>query len=237
MSTYHRDEVFRRLTIAEPLTPAMVTLLIAFAAVFALQLAAPPFNQFALNYLAMDTGAFLAKGRVWQAVTAIFLHGSVCHFLMNMMFFWFFGSLLANSWRQREFLSFFFTCGLVASLCFFAIGAVAFPAPVKGLGASGAVMGLMAGCALVCGDRIVLAFFFIPMKLKHFVAVCLALDLLVLIGTGGLAEAAHVGGAVCGAVYIKLAWWRQRRLAGGSCRGPKVHSRIEGLEFPDDERR
>jgi len=100
------------------------------------------------------------------------------------------------------------------------------------------VMGIMVGCALACGERVVLAFFFIPMKLWHFVAICLALDLLVLIGTGGLAEVAHVGGAVCGAVYIKFAWWRQRRLAGGgSGRAPKVRSRIEGLEFPDDERR
>ncbi len=238
MSTYHRDEVFRRLTIAEPLTRAMVTLLIAFAAVFALQLAVPPFNQFAVDYLAMDTGAFLAKGRVWQAVTAIFLHADPCHFIGNMMFFWFFGSLLANSWRPREFLSFFFTCGIVASLCFYAIGSVASAKPRPGLGASGAVMGLMMGCAMVCGERIILAFFFIPMKLKHFAAIFLVLGLLVLVGTGGLAEVAHAGGAVCGVVYIKLAWRRQRHLAGGgSRRAPKVRSRIEGLEFPDDERR
>jgi len=236
MST-HREEVFHKLTIAEPLTPAMVVLLIVFAVVFALQIAVPPFREFALDYLALDTGAFLAKGRLWEAVTSMFLHGSVCHFVSNMAFFWFFGSLLANSWRQREFLAFFFACGVVGSLCFHVLGSLAYEAPQKGLGASGAVTGIMVGCALACGERIVLAFFLIPMKLRYFVAFCLAIDILVLIGTTSLAQAAHLGGAACGAAYLKFVWWRQRHLAGAARGTAKARSRIDGLEFMDDGRR
>jgi membrane associated rhomboid family serine protease len=95
----------------------------------------------------------------------------------------------------------------------------------------------MVGCAMVCGDRMVLAFFVIPTRLKYFAAFCLALDVLVLIGTTGLAEAAHLGGAVCGAIYLKLVWWRQRRLAGVARGTARARSRIDGLEFMDDGRR
>ena len=49
---------------------------------------------------------------------------------------------------------------------------------IKGLGASGAVMGLMVAAAMIYGERMFLAFFVIPMKVKYFVANCLALDLL-----------------------------------------------------------
>jgi len=238
MSSY-RDEAFTRVTIAEPLTWPMVVLLIVFAVVFALQIAVPPFARFALDYLAMDTGAFLARWRLWQAVTAIFLHGGVCHFMGNMMFFWFFGSLLANSWRPRDFLAFFFTCGIVSSLCFYLFNAATSPTPVKGFGASGAVMGIMVGCAMACGDRLVLAFFLIPMRLKYFVAICLALDLLLLIGTvdDGVGHVAHLGGAACGFVYLKLVWRRQRALAGTAQGKARARSRIGGLEVMDDERR
>ncbi len=239
MSSHHRDEVFRKLAIAEPLTLPMVVLLVVFAVIFALQIAVPPFRRFAEDYLAMDSQAFLGKLRLWQALTAMFLHGSPCHFIGNMAFFWFFGSLVANAWRRRDFLAFFFTCGVVASLCFWAFNGLTSAKPVKGFGASGAVMGLMIACAMVYGERTVLAFFMIPMRIKYFVAIALALDILLLVGTveDGVGHCAHIGGAICGAAYLKVAWWRQRRQAG-EARGPgKAKSRIGGLEIMDDGRR
>jgi len=217
----------------------MIVLLITFAVVFALQIAVPPFARFAANYLALDSHAFLGKLRIWQALTAMFLHGSPCHFIGNMIFFWFFGSLVSNAWRRRDFLAFFFTCGIVASLCFWAFNGLTNAKPVKGFGASGAVMGLMIACAMVYGERIVFAFFMIPMRIKYFVAIALALDILFLVGTveDGVGHCAHIGGAIVGWAYLRLAWRRQRRQAG-EARGPgKAKSRIDGLEIMDDERR
>ena len=239
MSQHRRLEVFTKLTIAEPLNWPMVMLLISFAVVFALQLAVPPFNRFAHAYLVMDTSAFLAKGRVWQAVTSIFLHGSVCHFVGNMIFLWFFGSLLSNAWRPREFLTFFFTCGIVSSLCFYVFNILRTSQPVRGLGASGAVLGVMIACAMIYGDRIVLAFLFIPMKIKHFVAFSVAIDILCVVGTveDGVGHVAHLGGAICAAIYLKVMWRLQSGLAGVARGKAKASSRIGGLEVMDDDKR
>lgn len=224
------------MSFAETLNATMVALLVSFTVVFVLWMLVKPFRDFALAYLAMDTAAFLAKVRLWQAVTSIFLHSGLCHFLGNMAFLWFFGSSLANAWRRRAFLTYFFVCGIVASLCSFAFSSLFLPHPVRSLGASGAVFGLMIGYAMIYGNRTIIAFFLIPMKAKLFVAICMGIEIVLLLsGTqDGIGHVAHIGGAVCGAVYLKLAWRRHQRLAAGGGRKRTAASRIAGLEVMDD---
>jgi len=228
-------EVTMRLTFADPLNKMMGTLLIVFTAFFLVQMMVPPFETFAINCLALNTATFLRKLHVWQAVTAIFVHGSVCHFLGNMVFLWFFGAALANAWCNRDFLVYFFSCGIVSSVCFhiFNVLRVGSGEPgVIGLGASGAVFGLMMAYAMVYGDRTILAFFLIPMKAKYFVAICFAISILALWrGTqDGVGHIAHVSGAVWGAVYLKVIWHRYDRRAGASRGKAKTGSRVSGLE-------
>jgi membrane associated rhomboid family serine protease len=233
------DQTETRFFLAEPLRLHLALLLAAFAVVFGLQLLVPPFNRFAMDFLAMDTGGFLSRLRLWQPVTAIFLHGGVGHFLGNMAFLWFFGSALANAWRRREFLGYFFLCGVAGSLLFFAFSAFR-EGSVRGLGASGAIFGLMIAYAMVFGERVILAFFMIPMKAKYFVAICFAIEIvMLLVGTeDGVGHIAHLGGAACGALCLKLVWRRQSRLAGETDGRRPAGSRIGGLEVmePDDER-
>ena len=184
-----------RLNFAEPLNRVMIVLLVSFTVVFLLQVLIKPFGEFAIAYLALDTSACVAKFRVWQFFTAMFLHGSVQHFGMNMIFLWFLGSALANAWRTREFITFFLVCGLSGSIWFYVFGFFS-EGPIIGLGASGAIFGLMAAYAMVFGERTILAFFMIPMKAKWFISILLALELLVLwTGTpDGVAHIAHLGG-------------------------------------------
>ena len=109
--------------------------------------------------------------------------------------------------------------------------------PCVGLGASGAVLGVMIACAMIYGDRMVIVFFLVPMKIKHFVAIGVAIDILSVVGTvqDGVGHVAHLGGAVCAAVYLKVAWHRQRGLAGATHGSAKAGSRIGGLEVMDDD--
>jgi len=233
------NEVRIRLTFAEPLDCVTATLLIVFAVIFVGQELIPPFNKFVLTYLAMDTSQFLHKLYLWQAVTSIFLHGSRCHFLVNMICFWFFGTQLSNAWKHKEFLIYFFLCGIFASLCFYVFNIVRVPPNVqgiKGLGASGAVFGLMLAYAFVYGDRTVLAFLIIPMKAKYFVAILFVLEIMSVIAgrMDGVGHIAHVGGAVGGALYLKFIWRQQRGLAGFSGRKGHASSRVGGLEIMDE---
>jgi len=225
-------------TFAEPLTTPMVVLLVTFTVVFVLQMISRTLDAFAMEYLALDTAAFIARGRVWQAFTSIFLHGDLCHFAGNMIFFWFFGSGIANAWRRREFLGYLLICGLAASMFFYVFNSIRSPeVGVKGIGASGVVFGLMIAYAMVLGERTILAFFLIPMKAKYFVAICFGVEILLLWRgmADGVSHIAHIGGAVAGAITIKLAWRRQSAQASGRGAREKVIGRIAGLEIMDPE--
>lgn len=225
-----------RLTVAEPLTATMKWMLILFTGFFLLWFLWPAFQAFALQYLALHPDRFLKEGCLWQAVSCIFLHAGIMHFLGNMIFFWVFGSALANAWRRREFLCFFFTCGIGASLFAHGYDLLVRTHPVPSVGASGAIFGLMIGYAMVFGERQILAFFLIPMQAKHFVAILFAIELL-LVWRGaqdGVGHVAHVMGGVCGGVYLKVQRWRERAAAGQAA-PQAARSRFAGLEAYDDE--
>ncbi len=220
----------------EPPARIMLVLLWIFIGVYLAQRLVPSFGAFALDYLTMDPRAFLAKGRAWQALSSMFLHdpNDVRHLLFNMVFFWIFGNSLANTWRSREFLGYFLLCGIAGSLCFFAYQKVTGD-DSPGLGASGAIFGLMIAYAMVFGERIVLAFFLIPMKAKYFVAICVTIELLALYSgmQDGVAHMAHLGGAVVGAFWLKAAWAWQDRRAGVTFGKAATRNRLAGLEVMD----
>jgi len=102
------------------------------------------------------------------------------------------------------FLRLYFISGLVAGL---------FSLPMLNahiLGASGAVLGILAAYGGLFPDRIILAFMIIPMKVKHFIWLVAALDLYgAIAGTGNIAHLAHIGGLLTGLVMIRKGWYRK----------------------------
>lgn len=221
-----------RLTFAEPLTGSMKVLLALFTVLVVPWVLSSSFQQFAIDRLALNPDRFIADLHLWQAVTSIFLHAGIPHFLGNMIFFWLFGSALAVHWTRREFLFYFFLCGIGSSLCSYGYDLV-LGQPIPSLGASGAIFGLMAAYALIFGDRTILAFFLIPMKVRHFVAILFGIEFLLVLGGAqdGIGHVAHVSGAVCGAVYLLIMRrWRARQTS----RDPTHNSRFSSLEIGSD---
>lgn len=220
--------------------PVLLALLGIISLFFVMQMLVPPFNRFAMAYLAMDTTTFLAKGYLWQPLTAIFLHGNLFHYLGNMMFLYFFGLTLAQHWRPREFLLYFLGCGLASSLCFYgfhqALVLLCGAPPASGIGASGAIFGLMLAYGMMFGERYI-QFLFIPMKAKYAVAICVAIEILLLVaGTqDGVGHIAHLAGGIAGALCLKLVWKLRDRQAGVSTRKARAASRIAGLEVMSDD--
>ncbi len=156
------------------------------------------------------TPALVLHGWVWQLVTYSFLHGSVSHILFNMLSLWFVGSYLETAIGARRVAETYFISVVGGGLLTVALFSMPFwhlDPNIKTIGASGGIFGLMVAFAVLFGDQ---SFYLFPlpfsMKAKYLVTIYIAAALLSFLGTGqnGVAELAHLGGALFGYVYIKL---------------------------------
>ena len=155
----------------------------------------------------------------YQIATHMFAHASYAgsafryhivfyHILFNMFTLYMFGRVLENVWGAKRFLLFYLACGLGAAAAHLAMqyfqggGSIA-------VGASGAIMGVMAAFAyLFPNTELYFMFIPIPVKAKWAMLGLAAIDLfggVAQISGDNLAHFAHLGGALTG-FFIVLYW-------------------------------
>jgi len=219
---------YQRPTFGLPkLTPGVKVLLYANIACFVLQFFMP---KTMVRYFAFHPSDFLRGAYPWQIVTSMFLHGGIFHILVNMFLLTIsgFGPGLEQFTGTRRFYSLYFLCGIGGNLLFLAAN-ISDARPV--IGASGAVVGVLAGYAMAYPERwVFLLFPPMPVKVKWLVLVFFVIEVLSEISHGGgnIAHGAHVGGFIFGWAYMKVvyklslpfAWierlkWKVRRFFTG----------------------
>jgi rhomboid protease GluP len=77
------------------------------------------------------------QGQYWRLLSAMFLHGSVLHLVLNLLALWQLGALFETMFGTRRFVFIYFLTGLLASVTslFYAGG--------PSVGASGAIFGIL----------------------------------------------------------------------------------------------
>ncbi len=137
--------------------------------------------------------------QVWQLITYMFMHGGISHILFNMFALWMFGMILERFWGAKRFLTFYILCGIFAGIT----QLVMQPAGIA-IGASGAIMGIMAAFAyLFPNTELFIMFIPIPIKAKYVVPGFMALDIFGGISGGdNIAHWAHLGGAFAGLIIV-----------------------------------
>jgi membrane associated rhomboid family serine protease len=171
-------------------------------------------------------GAFFPTSdwfRPYQVVTHMFQHGSLMHIAFNMMGLATFGPPVETMFGQQRFLFYYMFCGFGALglqylAQYFEMAGMepyrmAYALQVPMVGASGAIMGLLAGYAtLFPENRLRMLFPPIELKARWFALIYVGLD--VFLGFGncgtGVAHFAHVGGAVFG--FMLIQYWRKQRM-------------------------
>ncbi|MBI4014666.1 MAG: rhomboid family intramembrane serine protease [Candidatus Aenigmarchaeota archaeon] len=135
----------------------------------------------------------------WRLVTSMFLHGDVTHIGYNMFALFLFGSILERE-LGRFYIPFYFIAGIVS-------GIVAVPFYAAALGASGAVYGVMGALASI-RPKLIVFVMGVPMPMIAAAFVWLALDTVGFFSSDGIANAAHIGGLLFGAV-VGFAFFRK----------------------------
>lgn len=93
------------------------------------------------------TGQFGSSIGAWTAFTSMFMHADFWHLFGNMMYLWTFGRRIEDACGSGRFFLFYIFAGLVAGFANAALNPAA--SDVPGIGASGAIAGLMGAYLLL----------------------------------------------------------------------------------------
>ncbi len=146
--------------------------------------------------------------------SSMFLHAGWAHILGNMLFLFVFGIHVERSMGSARYLAFYLICGLGANALEIL---TSLGSSLPGLGASGAISGVLAGYLLLYPSShvrtlIPLGFFYWASRVPAWIFIGLWFLLQLFDGlaslsdatSGGVAYSAHVGGFVTGLLLVHL---------------------------------
>lgn len=158
-----------------------------------------------------------------QIVTHMFAHANFTHLFLNMFGLYMFGPILESQMGPKRFLAYYLITGLGAAAIYLLSFIIQFYFRFPGqwtmalphiptvLGASGAIFGLLVAFGMIFPNmRVMLLFPPIPMKAKYMVLLFALIEIVSGVGNlqPGVANFAHLGGAITGAILILF--WKRR---------------------------
>jgi membrane associated rhomboid family serine protease len=169
--------------------------------------------------------ARVLHGEVWRLITYAFCHATEgpdfpWHIVFNMLFVGWWGTTLERMYGTREFVLLYLAAALAGGLAFLGLAWLQ-QDPTPMIGASGAVMAIMALYALFFPRDEIYLFFLVRVQIRWVVLGYLIFDLLPVLeslgGSGrhdGVAHAAHLGGFAFGFLYHRFGWRIERLFSG-----------------------
>lgn len=141
--------------------------------------------------------------KFWTLFTYMFTHEGLMHVVYNLILLFFSGQIFYSILGEKRLLYVYIMSGLAGGLIFMLLGFLA-PEALFGhilIGASAAVMGIVAVVAIYAPNLPVNVFMLIEIPYKYFAVIVFVLSTLIdfSINTGG--KISHIGGALFGLIY------------------------------------
>lgn len=195
------------------LTPVVKWLMIINIGIFLIVVLIPSLQLYIYEWFQLDARSVGRALQVWRLVTYQFLHDptGMFHIVLNMIGLFFLGPALEQHWGSRRFLPFYLGCGVAGALVYYLLVAIRLLPPIPMVGASGAILGVLAACAILF-PRFVIVFFVFPVPIRIGAVILTLVYLLAVITQRGNAggDAAHLGGMAAGAIYVFSQSWRDK---------------------------
>jgi membrane associated rhomboid family serine protease len=191
------------------ITPVVKWLLIINLTVFFVQILGA--DQTLVMWFSVLPASLGITLQLWRFVTYQFLHGGMWHILFNMLGLFFLGPVLERHWGSRKFLTFYLGCGVAGGLVYPLLVAVNFLTIAPMIGASGAILGMLAACAILFPHFVVFIIVFpVPIRVAAIICIFIASVTILSRGANAGGEAAHLGGMAAGAIYVFSQSWRDK---------------------------
>jgi len=149
--------------------------------------------------------------QIWRLVTYQFLHAGPTHILFNMLGLFFLGPTLERHWGGKRFLTFYLLCGVAGALFYILLVIIGVLEALPMIGASGAILGMLAACAILFPQFVVFLLVFpVPIRTAAVILILLYLANLIMMGQNAGGDAAHLAGMAAGAAYVFSESWRAK---------------------------
>lgn len=165
-------------------------------------------------------------------ITSMFLHGGWAHLGGNMLFLWIFGDNVEDAFGHALYLVFYLVCGLAASMAQVLLNT---SSTIPGVGASGAISGVLAAYIVMFGsNRVRVLMGGLLTSVPAYVMIGLWIVLQFVNGfasiantaqTDGVAYGAHVGGFIAGLLLTFVLRGFARQPATGAVRSGRSQLR------------
>lgn len=182
-------------------------LLLINIAVFVFSYLIPPLGNFFYRYGSVFPVSIKAVVfQPWRVITYQFLHADFWHIFGNMLWLYFLGPNLENMWGSKRFLIFYLVCGTMGGIVYPVLVFTGWLDLGQMVGASGAVLGIVAATAILFPMVNVYIWGIFPVKLFFIAFIALFISITTLLNpspqnnAGG--EAAHLAGMITGAIYV-----------------------------------
>jgi len=141
--------------------------------------------------------------QLWRLITYQFLHLNGWHIFANMLGLFFLGPTLERHWGSKKFLIFYLGCGTAGGLFYTLLVVLGVLGAGPMVGASGAILGMLAACAILFPQFIVFIVVFpVPIRVAAIALAGLYVINLLAKGTNAGGDAAHLAGMAVGAIYV-----------------------------------
>jgi membrane associated rhomboid family serine protease len=175
-------------SVAVAKSPVTVTIIVICVAFFVGQQLYPPLTRRLASFQPA-----IAQGQWWRLLTPMLLHapGFFLHIFFNMYVLWIYGPDVEQAYGKVRYLGMFLIAGFTGSAASYALG----PCPTLGVGASGAIFGIVGGLLVFLYNRRRSSF--VASYLRGIVGL-VAVNLVLGFVFPGIDNFAHIGGLAGG---------------------------------------
>lgn len=195
-----------------PRWSALTWIIIACAAVFVIvriaaatgaSAAGGSMAQTLVDRLALSSDAAALMSRPWTPLTYMFTHYEVMHLIFNMLWLYWFGTLLLTVFSGTRLMAVYLTGGLAGAATYLLFGLTAsLTAPHSMVGASAAVLAVVAATAVALPRLRINLMLIGPVEVRWIALAIVALDAAAIGGTSIGAHIAHLAGAAAGVLFM-----------------------------------
>ncbi|MBW8001904.1 MAG: rhomboid family intramembrane serine protease [Planctomycetes bacterium] len=193
------------------ITPAVKWLLIINVAIYFIQILGA--DRMLTATFSVYPAGWKYSIQIWRLISYQFLHDpqNPWHLICNMLGLYFLGPTLERHWGSKKFLKFYLGCGVAGGLLYILLASIDLLSILPMLGASGAILGMLAACAILFPHFVVFIIVFpVPIRIAAIGLIIFASAIILLKGENAGGEAAHLGGMAAGALYVFSTASRQR---------------------------